>query len=134
VPTEDVSSLQRIYSAISRWDVEDLKSDLAHDIEWQLPEGLPWGGTHHGHDGIQAIADIWQEHVEGQWADPDDFLDAGDRIVVLGRLRGRARSSGEEFEVAFAHVWGMTDGVPSWFRGYFDTGPITAALRGAEAP
>ena len=64
--------------------------------------------------------------------DPDDFLDAGDRVVVLGRMRGRAKSSGAEFEVEFAHVWALTDGVPSWFRGYFDTGPILAALQASE--
>jgi uncharacterized protein len=133
VADEDVMALRRIYSAMSRWDVEELQSDLAHDIEWELPDTVPWGGTHHGHDGIEAIAEIYQDHVDGLWADPDDFLDAGDRIVVLGRMSGRARSSGRDFEVAFAHVWGMDEGVPSQFRGYFDTGPVTAALEG-EGP
>jgi uncharacterized protein len=114
--------------------VDELVGDLAHDIEWNLPDPLPWGGTHHGHDGVQAFASISQDHVEGRWADPDDFLDAGDRIVVLGRLRGRARASGQEFEVEFAHVWTMTDGVASRLRAYFDTAPIMVALgRGGAA-
>src|SRR5919108_6190657 len=90
---DDVKSLRRIYEALSRWDVDELLSDLSHDIEWTAPDTLPWGGTRHGHDGVQAFASIFQEHVEGSWADPDDFLDAGDRMVVLGRLRGRGRKS-----------------------------------------
>jgi uncharacterized protein len=126
---DDVRSLRRIYDAMSREDVEAFVGDVAHDIEWNLPEAVPWGGTRHGQDGMRALAEIYQQHVEGTWADPDDFLDAGDRVVVLGRMRGCARSSGAEFEVEFAHVWALTDGVPSWFRGYFDTEPILAALR-----
>ena len=49
-------------------------------------------------------------------------------IVVLGRLRGRARATGEEYEVDFAHVWTLSDGVPSRCHSYFDTAPIMAVL------
>lgn len=131
--TEDeVKSLRRIYDALSRWDIEELIRDVAHDFELSLPETLPWGGTRHGHDGLEAFASIYQDHVEGVWADPDDFLDAGDRMVVVGRVRGTARASGREFEVHFAAVWTMTDGVASRCRNYFDTAPIIAALQGDE--
>lgn len=125
---EDVERLRGVYAAISSRDPERLAEAVAHDIEWTLPEGLPWGGTHHGPDGIRALVEIFTDHVEGSWADPDDFLDAGDRIVVLGRFRGQVRASGEEYEVPFAHVWALSDGVPSSFRGYLDTAPIIAAL------
>ena len=124
----DVESLQRIYRALSLWDVEELVSDLAHDIELSQPDTLPWGGTRHGHEGVRAFASISQDHVDGRWADPDDFLDAGDRMVVLGRMRGRAKASGREYEVGFVHVWTMTDGVASRLRSYHDTAPIMAAL------
>jgi ketosteroid isomerase-like protein len=125
---DDVKSLRRIYEALSRWDVDELLRDLSHDIEWTAPETLPWGGTRHGHDGVQAFASIFQEHIDGSWADPDDFLDAGDRMVVLGRLRGRGRKSGRGFEVGFVHVWTMSDGVASRCQSYLDSGPVMAAL------
>jgi uncharacterized protein len=131
---DDVKSLRRIYGALSRWDVDEFLRDLAHDIEWSLPDTVPWGGTRHGHDGMRAFATIFQDHVEGTWADPDDFLDAGDRIVVLGRLRGRARATGQLFEVDFAHVWTLTDGMASRCRSYFDSSPILSALEGGEEP
>ena len=67
--------------------------------------------------------------LEGPWADPDDFIQhGGDLIVVMGRLRGRARATGKEFEEHFAHVWTITEGMPSRCRSYFDTAPIMAAL------
>jgi uncharacterized protein len=133
VSEEDVKSLQRIYAAMSRWDLEELVRDLAHDIEWSLPDTVPWGGTRHGHDGIRSFATVFRDHVDGSWADPDQFLDAGDRVVVLGRLQGSAKATGAPFEVQFAHVWTLTDGVASRCRSYFDSAPVMAALGGSDA-
>lgn len=100
-------ALRRIYAALSRWDLDELVEDVAHDIEWSLPTTIPWGGTRHGHD---------------------------DRMIVLGLIRGRAKETGQGFEVEFAHVWTLTDGVASRCRGYYDTAPITAALEGRPVP
>ena len=125
---DEIRRLREAYTAISRGDAETLGSLVAHDIEWTLPDSLPWGGTRHGPDGIAAMVEIFTEHVDGVFADPDDFIDAGDQIVVLGRLRGCFRSCGEDYEVPFAHVWGLSDGVPNRFRGYLDTAPILELL------
>lgn len=128
MPEAELDALRRIYTAIQRGDTEELSRSVAHDVEWILPETVPWGGTRHGHLGVETVGEIFQEHVDGLWADPDDFLEAGDRIVVLGRISGRGRESGRDFEVRFAHVWAFDDGAPVRFRGYFDTAPIMAAL------
>jgi uncharacterized protein len=128
MPEFEIQALLRIYDAFSRWDVDDLAKDVTHDFEVIMPQTVPWGGTHHGPDGVEAFMTVFRDHVEGQWADPDDFIDGGDLIVVLGRLRGRGRATGEEYEVHFAHAWDLSDGVPSRCRSYFDTAPIMAAL------
>ena len=128
MPEPEIQALRRIYDALVRWDVDEFANDVTHDFEFILPETVPWGGTRHGRDGVSAYATIFRDHVEGQWADPDDFLEAGELIVVLGRLRGRARATGEEYEVHFAHVWTLSDGVPSRCRSYFDAVPVMAAL------
>ena len=127
---EEIESLRRAYAAFQEQNTEKLSEELAHDVEFVLPESLPWGGTHHGHLGVTALMEIYDEHVEGRWADPDEYLEAGDRIVVLGRIKGRGRASGEPFEVPFAHVWGFRDGIASSFRAYFDSAPILAVLEG----
>jgi ketosteroid isomerase-like protein len=128
MPQYEIQTVRRIYDALSRWNLDELATDVTHDFEMILPETVPWGGTLHGADGVKTFATIFRDHVEGQWADPDDFIDAGDLIVVLGRLRGRARATGEEFEEHFAHVWTLSDGMPSRCRSYFDTAPIMTAL------
>jgi ketosteroid isomerase-like protein len=130
----DVDAVRRIYTALTKWSVDDMVADVTHDIEWTLPDPLPWGGTHHGPEGIRSFAQVFRDHVDGPWADPDDFLVAGDRIVVLGRFRGQAKESGEEFEVGFAHIWTLTDGVVSRAQIYYDTAPVLAALEGQPPP
>ena len=128
MPESEIQALRRIYGALSRWDVDEFADSVTHDFELILPKTVPWGGTRHGRDGVEAYAAIFRDHVEGQWADPDDFIEAGDLVVVLGRLRGRARATGEKYEVDFAHVWTLSDGMPSRCRSYFDTAPIMAVL------
>ena len=128
MPEIEIQALQRIYDALSRWDVDEFAGDVTHDFEFVLPDTVPWGGTRHGRDGVSAYATIFRDYVDGQWADADDFIDAGEVIVVLGRLRGRVRKNDNEYEVHFAHVWTLSDGVPSRCRSYFDTAPVMAAL------
>ena len=131
---EELQALRRIYDAFSRWDVDELCRNVTHDFEMNLPETLPFGGTRHGYDGVRAFAVVYQDFIEGAWADPDDFLDAGDRVVVLGRMRGRAKATGQAFEMPFAHVWTLTDGVASRCRAYLDSAVVTLALEGKDVP
>jgi ketosteroid isomerase-like protein len=128
MPEFEIQALQRIYDAFSRWDVDELAKDVTHDFELTMPKTVPWGGTFHGQDGVEAFATVFRDHVEGQWADPDEYVVGGDAIVVLGRLRGRAIATGRNYEVHFAHAWTLSDGMPARCRSYFDTAPIMAAL------
>ena len=124
----EIERLKELYTVFQRREPEQLARLVAHDMEFEMPEGIPWGGVHHGQDGMAAVAGILTEHIEGEWADPEEFIEADGRIVVLGRELGTVKATGVSFEVEFAHVWGMAEGVPNRFRGYFDTAPITAAL------
>ena len=90
---DELRTLRNLYAAIQSQNAVELRGALSHDVELDLPATLPWGGVRHGVDGIETVLEIFLEHVEGSWADVDELLDAGDRIVVLGRARGRARTS-----------------------------------------
>jgi ketosteroid isomerase-like protein len=128
VAADETAAVRRIYAAFARWDVDEMLRDVTHDFELIVPPAVPFGGTRHGPEAIRTFARIFRDHVDGGFADPDDFLDAGDRMVVLGRMRGRGRSTGRDFEAHFAHVWTFSDGVPSRCRSYFDSAPILEAL------
>ena len=58
---------------------------------------------------------------EGFTVTPEEWLDAGHHVVVLGTYTGRRRETGREVRAQFAHVWGMRGGSVVRFQQYTDT-------------
>jgi ketosteroid isomerase-like protein len=54
MPEFEAHAVRRIYDAFSRWDVDELAREVTHDFELILPKTVPWGGTRHGRDGLEA--------------------------------------------------------------------------------
>jgi len=100
------------------------------EIEWHQAQGLPHGGLYRGLDEVKRNifdpldADWW----DGFSATPDEFLDAGDHVVVLGRYTGRAKRTGKPLDVPFVHVWTLSDGRAIRFRQFLDTAGWVTAL------
>jgi uncharacterized protein len=120
--TENVATLETLYDAINRSDVEGILSFQADDVEWRGPRPFPdLSGTHRGHDGVRAYAkrihDAWEEFS----VIPERFFDLGDRVLVLTRERGRGRLSGiEVHSQPTAHLWTLRDGVVVSFEVFWD--------------
>jgi ketosteroid isomerase-like protein len=100
------------------------------DVEWHVPDTLPGGGEIRGQLALLEFLDttsrLWEAHPE-----PDEFLPAGDRLIVLGTWRGHARSTGTRVAVPFAHVLRYRDGKLVYFRNYLDAAKVLQSL---EAP
>jgi|SRR5579884_820885 len=125
-----VELVRRSYDAFARGDLDAVLADLADDVEWQQAQGLPHGGTYRGRDAVRRNifdpldAEWWEEFS----AEPSEFLDAGDEIVVLGRYRGRAKGTGKQLDVPFVHVWTVRGGEAVRFRQFLDTRGWVEAL------
>ena len=121
---------QQSYRAFDRGDLDGVLADLDDDIEWQQAQGLPHGGTYCGITEVRKNIfdpldrDWWDEFT----ATPHQFIDGGKEIVVLGRYRGIAKSSGRNLDVPFVHVWTITHGRVVLFRQFLDTAGWNAAL------
>jgi ketosteroid isomerase-like protein len=125
-----VDTVRRSYDAFARGDLEAVVADMDDDIEWQQAQGLPHGGTYRGLDEVRRNVfdpldrDWWSEFS----AVPDEFLDAGDEVVVLGRYRGVAQATGKPLDVPFVHVWSLREGRAWRFRQFLDTHGWVVAL------
>ena len=122
--------VQRSYEAFARDDLDAVLADMHPEIEWHQAQGLPHGGFYRGIDEVRR--NIFDPLDEEWWdeftAEPDQFLDAGSEIVVLGRYRGVAKQTGKELDVPFVHVWSVEAGKAVRFRQFLDTAGWVAAL------
>ena len=90
-------------------------------IEWTEPGGgrAPAGSFR----GPQAIAQGVFATVPANFrefrVDPEQFIDAGEHVVVVGRFRGTA-NSGATLDAPFAHVQRMRNGKATHFQNYVD--------------
>jgi len=126
-----VEIVKRSYDAFARDDMEGVLGDMDPDIEWHQAQGLPHGGYYRGLDEVRA--DIFDPLDEEWWddftADPDEFLDAGDQVVVIGRYRGVGKHTGKRLDVPFVHVWTLRDEKAIRFRQFLDTAGWVEALK-----
>jgi ketosteroid isomerase-like protein len=66
--------------------------------------------TYTGIEGIRAML-AERDEVWGEFRiEPDEFVDAGDRVVVIGRWVGRGRGSGVEVNQPIADVFTLHGG------------------------
>jgi hypothetical protein len=62
---------------------------------------------------------------------PEEFLDAGDTVVVLGRYGGTCKATGRAIHAQMAHVWRVSGGKAAAFQQYVDTLQVARATGGA---
>jgi len=128
--SENTDALQWGYDAFGQRDLETIRSIWSDDIEWQGPdyEPLPQSGRLQGPDAVfEMFGDLF-ERWEGLSVVPDEFVEDGDTVVALGHLEGRAKESGEQVKVPFAHVWRMSDGKVERVQILEDTAVLAKAL------
>jgi ketosteroid isomerase-like protein len=85
------------WAGISRQDIELVLTRYADDVVQEWPPDFVALGMPSRLEGKAAWLEAWRGFMEA-WEDyrliPSALVDAGDRILVLGRIEARGRSSG----------------------------------------
>ncbi len=114
-----VEIVKRSYDAFARGDLDAVLGDMDPEIEWHQAQGLPHGGLYHGLDEVRA--NIFDPLDDEWWNDftavPDEFLDAGDQVVVIGRYRAVGKhtrqTTGRPLRPYLDHAGRQGDPLPS---------------------
>jgi ketosteroid isomerase-like protein len=118
------------YEALERGDAGPLLDLLGEDFEWAEPElpGYPLGGVHRGAEGLATgVLAPLAELLEGLTFSLGDVVVTAQREVVTGVMRGSPAGAAVEWELPFAHLWELRDGVVVRGEGYFDRSRLTLA-------
>jgi ketosteroid isomerase-like protein len=79
-------------------------------------------GAYDDPDEANRMLRLWLAGWERWRCLAEDFVVAGDRVVVLVRYRGRGHGSGLELEAPAAHVWTMRGPKAARLDVYMDRG------------
>ncbi len=130
---ENVAAAQEAYKAFGQGDIAAAVAGMDEDAEWVTSDELPLGGTLHGRDEIaKAFASI-PEYFDEFSVEPDEFIDAGDVVIVHGMQHGRAKETGVSFDSPYVQLLRMRDGKTVRGEFYGDSAKALHALEGQPA-
>ena len=115
--------------ALARGDVAGMVDLLDPQVDWRAPESVPWGGNFRGHEGFREfLGKVLAQPAEFR-REMLEYVDAGERVVVLLRQMGRPKGGDTEYDVPEVHVWTVRDGKIVEFEGSFDTATVLRTLQ-----
>ena len=104
--TDNVDIVRRGYRAFRAGGVEAILEFLDPAIEWHMSAVFTdTPRVHRGHDGVREVFRFFDERIAGLGAEPHEFIEAGDRVIVPVRLHGRLRTTGEPVAYELVQVW-----------------------------
>jgi ketosteroid isomerase-like protein len=131
---QNVGIVRSIYEAIGKGDVPTVLGAFTPDAEWREADnfiyaaGNPYVGPGAILQGVfLRLATEW----DGFAANPTQFLDAGDTVIVTGRYTGVYKATGKSIDAQFAHFWTLRDGKVARFQQYADTLQVAQAVQKA---
>ena len=104
---ENVEMARRAIEGVNR---RELRLDWAHpDIEWIEDPRYPGAETFRGPEGVERSLRKWWDAWDIE-ADPEEFIDLGEQVVVVGHNRFRGHGSDLTLAAEFATVFEFRDG------------------------
>ena len=125
---EDVERLRGAYEAFNEGGVEAILERLAPKFRVRDRQTAPDRETRYGTEGIKQLFDSYMEAFDALRLEPEEFVDAGDQILVSLRQRVRGKGSGAEITGRIAHVWTVRDGAVLQLRIFKDKEAAVEAL------
>jgi ketosteroid isomerase-like protein len=122
---------------MSQKDVESMRRGYEHfmatgemlghaDLVWDVSRlGWPDQQIYSGVEGAMQFNAEWADAWDGWELEVEDYLDAGERVVVIINQRGRSKATGVPVDMRFAQVWTLRDGLATRMQMY---GSVDEAL------
>ena len=119
---ENVEIVRRVYDATLHGETERVIELLDPRIRLDMSERVFNPAVYEGHEGSRRffaeIDEVWDDFR----AEPLEFIDAGENVVVAHMVRGRGKESGVEVELPSTSVYTVHDGLVTAIHMYRDHG------------
>ena len=127
---QNVEIVRRAYEAFNIDDPEAAIALLDPDVEWTLPAHFPDAETWHGRDRVVEGLRSMAASFDSLNLEVHELIDAGDRVVALVHIQGRASVTGLDLSGmgVDGHIWTLRDGRVVAVRMYGGTGDALAEI------
>ncbi len=98
-----------VYEGWARGDFSAGVDVLASDFEYRQLSGAVEPGSHRGSRVGGAMRKLFEVYEDFR-VEAEEYIDAGDKVVVVARSYGIARRSKMPLDQRFAFVWTVEDG------------------------
>jgi uncharacterized protein len=99
---------------------ESSPETAAEDITWHDPPDFPDAQVHHGMDGVVEALGVWSNAWSEWQIELNEYIDAGERVLVRGRQWGLGKDTGVAVEQPLCLVYLLRDGKVVEVRAFFD--------------
>jgi uncharacterized protein len=120
---ENVEVVRMLFEAYNQGDLDAALARLAADVVYETGQEV----AAHGPEEVQAMWDRWESDWEAIRTEPEEFIDAGDRVLVTVRYSGRGRGSGIDLDDRLFDVYTLRDGKVCHKAEYRDRSEALAA-------
>jgi ketosteroid isomerase-like protein len=113
VSNSDVEALRAVYTEIARGNFAAMLPLLDPDVEWRWTSdqmGLTGDERYRGVEEVSRAMVGWLRTWQSFAVEAEEFIESDDRIIVLTRLRARARGSSADIESRQADIYTFRDG------------------------
>lgn len=129
---DNIKTVQGMYEAFGRGDVEAILAGLAEDVDWAAEAAgtaAPWWGPRHGHGEVVDFFQAFGSTMEVEEFTPRSFSGDAGEVFALVRCVATARATGKTVAMDLHHYFRSgEDGKVAYYRGTEDTAQVEAAL------
>lgn len=130
-PQDNVAVLERFYAAFNSGDMDAAFACLSPDIVWTYhgpKDRIPFAGTFVGHEGVRTFFDHVENTIELIEMAPETFEAVGHSVYGTGTEHSRSLCAGKEYNVRWAHVYKVENGLVTRFDEFLDTAKVAEVL------
>ena len=104
---ENVEAMRRGYERFAATGEIRAQPDFVWDVS-RL--GWPDKQIYFGAEGANQFNAEWADAWDGWELEVEEYIDAGESVVVIVNQRGRSKATGIPVDMRFAQVWSFRDG------------------------